>query len=251
MSSVENEWLNRTEILIGKDCLEKLQNAKVTVIGLGGVGSYTCESLARAGIFHFQIIDFDAISITNINRQIVALNSTLRMFKTIVMKQRILDINPKASVETITEFISEENRNKVLKNSDYIVDAIDSLGPKMGLLKDLCGMDIPFISVLGAGNRLNPELIKITSIWKTENCPMAKRLRKLLRRYGVTKSFPVVFSVEKPIKPIQDDIEIPEQQVMVFDHESIPKTPVGSISYLPAIMGMFAASKVIRDLIGK
>lgn len=248
------EWLNRTEILLGQENLERLRNARVTVVGLGGVGSYACESLVRAGIGRFQIIDFDKVSVSNLNRQILALNSTLGLYKTQVMKNRMLDINPDIKVEVFSEFLSKENRLEILDKSDYILDAIDSIGPKMGMIKDLCSLEIPFISVLGAGNRINPETVKITSIWKTSGCPLAKRLRKLLRRYDVKKDFPVVFSEELPLgldvsenEIIDDGIDFSKPDII--RPGSLPKSIIGSISYMPAIMGMMAASKVIRDII--
>lgn len=250
-------WLQRTEILIGKENIKKLSNTKITIVGLGGVGSYAVESLVRSGISNFQIIDFDTVNLTNINRQIIALRSTVGKKKTDVIKDRMLDINPDVNIICYSDFLRKDiknlnetlNRTDILKNSDYIVDAIDSIGPKMGMIKDLCNLNIPFISVLGAGNRLNPELIKITSIWETSGCPLAKRLKKLLRRNGVNKDFPVVFSEEKPVKDLIID-EFPDDKNFTNDNDNIiPKTIIGSISYMPAIMGMMAASKVIRDII--
>ncbi|MDD4156946.1 MAG: tRNA threonylcarbamoyladenosine dehydratase [Candidatus Cloacimonetes bacterium] len=248
-------WLQRTELLLGKEKLAKISNSMITVVGLGGVGSYAVESLVRSGIKHIRIIDFDIVNETNLNRQIIALNSTIGLKKTEVMKARVLDINPKIEISVISEFlrkdISQDSDSKsierldILKDSDYIIDAIDSIGPKMGMIKDLCSLNIPFISVLGAGNRLDPEKIKITSIWQTSGCPLAKRLKKLLRRNGVNRDFPVVFSEEKPIK---DFFETKDQESN-NDHDNIiPKSVVGSISYMPAIMGMMATSWVIRHI---
>jgi len=247
---MKQNWTSRTELLLGSENLEKLKNTQITIVGLGGVGSAATEALARAGIGKFTLIDYDHINETNLNRQIIALHSTIGRLKTEVTRERILDINPEANVEIYSEFLCLENRMEVLKRSDYIVDAIDSLGPKMGMLKDLCSIEKPFISVLGAGNRLDPTSIQIVSIWKTQGCPMAKRLKKLLRRYGVTTDFPVVFSSETPISidtsPPPDDFSDTN-----IRPDSIPKTLVGSISYMPSIMGMMAAGKVINDIISK
>jgi tRNA A37 threonylcarbamoyladenosine dehydratase len=228
--------------------MKKLQISQVTIVGLGGVGSATVEALARAGIGNFKLIDYDRVNITNLNRQLIALLSSIGRLKTEVTRDRILDINPDAKVEIFSEFLCLENRLEILKRSGYIVDAIDSLGPKMGMIRDLCSIDKPFISVLGAGNRIDPTSIKIVSIWETTGCPMAKRLKKLLRRYDVTNDFPVVFSSEVPISidtypPLLDATD------RNIRPDSLPKTIVGSISYMPVIMGMMAAGKVVKDLI--
>lgn len=238
---------HRTELLIGKNGINQLSKSKVAVIGLGGVGSYASEALVRAGIGNFILIDFDKVNETNINRQLIALHSTIGSLKTELIARRMKDINPNVNIEIVSEFLSKENRTELLNKADFILDAIDSIGPKMGMIKDLCEMNIPFISVLGAGNRIDPELIEITSIWKTYQCPLAKRLKKLLRRYQVDKDFPVVFSSEKPL-----DIDRPEN-IVINDirPDSLPKSLVGSISYMPAIMGMMAASWVIRKIVSQ
>jgi len=252
---MDNNWLIRTELLVGKENLQRLRNTKITIVGLGGVGSYAAENLARAGINDLQLIDYDTVSLSNINRQIVALRSTIGCYKTEVMKNRILDINPEADVKVFSEFLDKENRMNILQRSDYILDAIDSIGPKMGMIKDLCELETPFISVLAAGNRINPESIKITSIWNTTGCPLAKRLKKLLRKNQVTKDFQVIFSEETPL-----DIMMPEEECFTHSEKTlkdadtatpIPKSIVGSISYMPAIMGTMAAGKLIRDILQK
>ena len=239
---MNNDWLIRTEILIGKDSLQRLRETRITIIGLGGVGSYAAENIARAGVNNIQLIDYDTVSQSNINRQLIALNSTIGIHKTQAMKARILDINPEANVNTFSEFLNNNNRLEIIKNSDYIIDAIDSIGPKMGVIKDLCYLNIPFISVLGAGNRLNPASIKITSIWQAEGCPFAKRIKKLLRKNNVTKDFQVIFSEEPPLPVGAILCDCP-------NNTPIPKSIVGSISYIPAIMGSIAAGKIIQDII--
>ncbi|MCL2063091.1 MAG: tRNA threonylcarbamoyladenosine dehydratase [Candidatus Cloacimonetes bacterium] len=246
---MKNDWQNRTEILIGKENLENLQKTCVTIVGLGGVGSFAVEGLVRAGIGNFQLIDYDRVNLSNINRQILATQKTIGLYKTEVMKQRMLEINPEAKIEIFTDFLHKENRFDIIKKSDYILDAIDSIGPKMGLIKDLCSIEKNFVSVLGAGNRINPEMIQITSIWKTTGCPFAKRLKKLLRRNDISKDFPVVFSSEKPIDNsiLTDEISIEKEMNTIETH--IPKSIIGSISYIPAIMGMMAAGKIINEII--
>ena len=239
-------WLHRTELLLGKENIRMLQSTKVCIAGLGGVGSHAVEVLARSGVGSFIFIDFDKVNETNINRQIIALRSTIGKYKTEVMRDRVMDINPTAKIEIFPEFLSKENRMEIIKSSDIVIDAIDSIGPKMGMLKDLCELDIPFISVMGAGNRINAESIKITSIWKTQGCPLTKRLKKLLRRNGVQKDFQVVFSDELP--KMQTEISVHTADHNGIRPESIPKTLVGSIAYMPAIMGMMAGAWVIRKI---
>ncbi len=239
-----NQQFHRTELLLGKTNIKLLQESRVAVIGLGGVGSYVAESLARAGICDMILIDFDKVNITNINRQLIALHSTIGENKTEVMRKRLTDINPEIKLHCISEFFSQENRLEYLKQADYIIDAIDSIGPKMGMIKDLIQLGIPHISVLGAGNRIDPSHIHLTSIWKTHQCPLAKRLKKLLRRYGVTSDFPVVYSDEVPI-----EVEQPEKiEKNIIRSDSLPKSLVGSISYMPAIMGLIASSWIIRTI---
>ena len=242
-----NHWLHRTELLLGRESLQKLHSARVCVVGLGGVGSHAVEVLARTGVGSFKLIDFDQVNETNINRQIIALNSTVGRYKTEVMRDRIMDINPDAHVEIFSEFLNKENRLEILKKSDIIIDAIDSIGPKMGMIKDLCELDIPFISVMGAGNRTQADSIKITSIWKTQGCPLTKRLKKLLRRYGVQRDFDVVFSEEPP--KMMSEAGVRSAATNDIRPDSLPKTLVGSISYMPAIMGMMAGAWVIKKII--
>lgn len=236
----------RTEILISPENVQKLHQIRVAVIGLGGVGSYAVEALARAGVGSFLIIDFDFVNLSNLNRQLLALQSTIGKPKTQVMKQRILEINPSAEVEIVNEFLAQDNRDKYLKDLDYIIDAIDSLGPKVGLLEYAISNNLNVISVMGAGNRLDPAQIHISKLSQSWNCPLAKRVRKYLRRRGVPIDLPVVYSSEKPIKP--DNEEDDEADEIIIQRGRQRQT-IGSISYMPAIMGMMAASFVIRDLL--
>ena len=239
---MHEHWLSRTEILIGHENIEKLKSTTVAIVGLGGVGSFACEAIARAGVGNLILIDYDRVACTNINRQIIATHSTIGKQKTEVMRQRIVDINPDAKIEIYAEFINKENRNEILKRANFIIDAIDSIGPKMGMIKDLCFLQKPFISILGAGNRIDPDSIKTSTIWQTSGCPLARRLKKLLRRNAVTDDFPVVYSTERPI-------HIETTRPPMHDTPHIPKTIVGSISYMPAIMGTTAAGKLINMII--
>jgi tRNA A37 threonylcarbamoyladenosine dehydratase len=236
----------RTEILLGSENVQKLQQVRVAVVGLGGVGSYAAEALARAGVGNFLIIDFDLVNLSNLNRQVLALHSTIGESKTRLMQQRILDINPKADVETVTEFLAQENRDKYLSDLDYLIDAIDALGPKIGLIEYCIRHDIPIISVMGAGNRIDPTQIHLSTLAKSWNCPLAKRVRKFLRRRGVNIDIPVVFSTEKPLKP---ELEDGDEADEIIIHRGRQRLTIGSISYMPAMMGMYAASYVIRDLL--
>jgi len=236
----------RTEILIGKEAIKILEKKRVAVIGLGGVGSYAVEALARAGVGRFLLIDFDKINLSNLNRQLIALHETVDKSKTEVMLNRILSINPQAEVTTITEFLAQENRDQYLHEVDYLIDAIDSLGPKIGLIQHCIEHEIPVISVMGAGNRLDPTQIHISKLSKSWNCPLAKRVRKFLRRRGVTVDIPVVFSSETAVQPEHEEDEESDEIIM---HRGRKRLTIGSLSYMPAIMGMMAASYVIRDIL--
>ena len=236
-------YFSRTELLAGQQGMQKLARTSVAVIGLGGVGSYSAEALARSGIGKFILIDFDVIESTNINRQILALQSTLGKPKVELMQQRILDINPKAEVIIYQEVLDGNNQERLLEGAEYCVDAIDSLSAKIGLLEFLLKNERKFISVMGAGNRLDPSQVHISTIDKSHNCPLARRVRKLLHKKGIRGHFPCVYSSELPIVPEND----------VFNEEGVIKDRqrkvIGSISYLPAVMGLMAASYVIRDVL--
>ncbi len=223
--------------------LLRFQRQRILVVGLGGVGGYAIEGLARAGFKKFILIDFDVVSESNINRQIIALHSTIGRLKSELFKERVLDINPEAEVEIITDFFDEKLRLEVLNRVDYVVDAIDSLGPKVGLLEDCYHKKIKVISSMGAGNRLDPSKIRIADLSKSKNCTLASRVRKYLRRRGISKGIPVVFSEELPIK---DYLKEGRGQAVETNTRGRDRTLVGSISYYPAIMGMMMASHIIR-----
>ncbi|MDP4160555.1 MAG: tRNA threonylcarbamoyladenosine dehydratase, partial [Bacillota bacterium] len=199
---------SRTELLIGNAGLEKLRTSTVIIFGVGGVGSYTVEALARAAVGHLILVDFDEISITNLNRQIHSLHSTMGEAKVEVMKRRILEINPKARVETIREFYSATNSDRFLdRNLDYVVDAIDTVSSKVILAKECLHRKIPLISSMGAGNRLTAENYKVSDISKTSGDPLAKAMRKLLRKEGITTGVKVVYSPDLPLTPLSAQAE--------------------------------------------
>jgi len=233
----------RTELLVGQKGSQKLAQTSVAVIGLGGVGSYSAEALARSGIGKFILIDFDVIESTNINRQILALKSTIGKPKVELMQQRILDINPKAEVIIYQEVLDGNNQKRLLEGAEYCVDAIDSLSSKIGLLEFLLKNERKFISVMGAGNRLDTSQVHISTIDKSHNCPLARRVRKLLHKKGIRGHFPCVYSSELPIIP-ENDVSIEDS--IIKDRQ---RKVIGSISYLPAVMGLMAAAYVIRDVL--
>ena len=245
------QFLKRTELLIGKEKIQKLQQAKVAVFGLGGVGSYVVEGLARSGIGSFTLIDFDKVDVTNINRQIIANINTIGKYKVDIEEQRIHEINPNAIVEKYIEFIEKESielnqegnikeNNNIslfnnIKNVDYIVDAVDTVSAKIRIIEFAKNNNIPVISALGTGNKLDPTKLKIGDIYDTSVCPLAKVMRKELRKRNI-QELNVVYSIEEPIK-IQQDIE--ERKL------------IGSISYLPSIAGLMISYKVINDIVKK
>ncbi|MDD4309314.1 MAG: tRNA threonylcarbamoyladenosine dehydratase [Candidatus Cloacimonetes bacterium] len=235
---------SRTELLIGKQAMQELSNTCVAIVGLGGVGSYAAEALVRSGIGKFILIDFDTVGPSNLNRQIIATFSNIGKPKTEVMQARLLDINPQASILCHTVFLDAENREELLKEADYIIDAIDSLGPKIGMLEHLVLSEKKFIAVMGAGNRMDASKIHLSTIDKSFNCPLARRVRKFLGRRGIRGRFPCVYSSELPTKP-DEDIDSPDELII---NRGRQRKTIGSISYMPAIMGMMAASWVIREI---
>ena len=224
---------SRTELLIGKEGIEKLQKAKVAIFGIGGVGSFVVEGLARAGVGNFILVDNDDICLTNLNRQIIATHKTLGMSKVEVAKQRILDINPNAKIEIRKEFFTKESEEFIDKTVDYIIDCIDTVSSKIELILRAKNLDIPIISSMGTGNKLDPTKFEITDIYKTSVCPLAKVMRKELKNRGIDK-LKVVYSKEEPIKIKQNEEE---------------KCKAGSISFVPSVAGLIIAGEVIKDLI--
>lgn len=224
---------SRTETLIGKGNQEKLKRSKVAVFGVGGVGSYAVEALARAGIGHLVLIDYDTYDITNINRQLGALHSTIGKYKVDVMKERILDINPEAIVETYKpEELNGEEADIVNFTYDYVVDAIDTMANKIKLIEKCKKENIKIITMTGAGNKLDATKFEVADIYKTSVCPVCKILRKELKNRGI-KQLKVVYSKEVPVK------QLTEEKIL------------GSIPYVPSVAGLIIAGEVIKDIIDK
>ena len=252
------DMFSRTELLIGKNNIEKLQNSKVAVFGIGGVGSYVVEGLARAGIGNFILVDSDDVSISNLNRQIIATTKTIGKPKVEVAKDRILEINPNANVTTYKEFYMPDNRVPLEDDISYIVDAIDTVTAKIDLIEEAEKLKIPIISSMGTGNKLDPTKFEVTDIYKTSVCPLAKVMRKELRDRGI-KKLKVVYSKEEPIKikdrdNFEKDRELYKNEVEAEKYAEkknyISNSHVpGSISFVPSVAGLIIAGEVIKDII--
>lgn len=234
------KWLERTSLLLGDEKLNKLKKANVLVVGLGGVGAYAAEMIARAGVGRMTIADADVVSESNINRQLIALHSTVNRPKTEVMAERLHDINPKIELTIVSRFIKDDETDALLDsdNFDYVVDAIDTLSPKLALIKGALDRQIPLVSSMGAGAKTDPAKMEICDIAKTHHCPLAHMLRKRLHKIGVRKGFTAVFSPE----PVREG-------AMILCEEQNKKSNMGTISYIPAVFGIGCASVVIRGLI--
>lgn len=238
---MSEKWLERTELLIKDDGLEKLRNANLLVVGLGGVGSFAAEFLARAGVGKMTIVDGDIVDITNINRQLPALQSTVGKNKTDVVSERILDINPEIDLTKITEFLNPERMDEILENEkfDYVLDCIDSVSPKLSLIKAARRKKVKIISSMGAGGKMDAGKVLVRDISKTNNCFLAKQIRKRLRKEGINKGFKCVFSTE-----LQN-----EDSLKLTDGANFKKSFYGTISFMPAIFGIFAAAEAINYLL--
>lgn len=234
-----NNWLERTELLLGEEKLELLRNANVLVVGLGGVGAYAAEMICRAGVGRMTIVDADTVNVTNINRQLVALHSTVGRSKAEVLRDRLLDINPELNLTVLTEYIKDERTDELLDAGfDYVVDAIDTLSPKVNLIKGALDRSIPVVSSMGAGAKTDPTLVEVKDISKSHHCPLAHMLRKRLHKLGIRSGFYAVFSPE----PVREGS-------MILCEETNKKSNVGTISYIPAVFGCTCASVVVRDLL--
>ncbi len=226
------DQFSRTEILLGKKAVEKLKKSKVAIFGIGGVGSYVVEGLARQGVQNFILVDNDKVNISNINRQIIATHRTIGEYKVDVAKERILDINPNAKVETYKDFFLKDEKNIIDNKLDYVVDAIDTITAKIELVVKANLLDIPIISSMGTGNKLEPTMLEVTDIYKTSICPLAKVMRKELKKRDI-RNLKVVYSKEEPIKT-----------------EEFLKTKTnGTVSFVPAVAGLIIAGEVVKDLI--
>ena len=237
---MSEKWLERTSLLLGDEKLKKLQNANVLVVGLGGVGAYAAEMITRAGVGRMTIADADVVSESNINRQLIALHSTVNRSKTEVMAERLRDINPSIELTIVSRFIKDDETDALLDSDkfDYVVDAIDTLSPKLALIKGALERQIPLVSSMGAGAKTDPTRMEICDIAKTHHCPLAHMLRKRLHKIGIRKGFSAVFSPE----PVREG-------AMILCEEQNKKSNMGTISYIPAVFGIGCASAVIRGLI--
>lgn len=237
---MQKNWLERTELLIKENGIEKLQNANLLVIGLGGVGSFAAEFLARAGVGQMTIVDGDTVDITNINRQLPALHSTLGKSKVDVVAERLLDINPDLKLFKINEFLSPERMEEVIDSQkfNYILDCIDSVTPKITLLKMAKRKKVKIVSCMGAGGKVDPSKVMVRDISKTHNCFLARQVRKRLKKEHVNKGIRCVFSNE-----IQS-----EESLKMTDGANYKRSFYGTISYIPSIFGLYAAAEVIAYL---
>jgi tRNA A37 threonylcarbamoyladenosine dehydratase len=236
------DWKSRTELLLGKENIEKLHHSHVLIAGLGGVGGYAAEALCRAGIGQLTIVDNDVVSATNRNRQLLALKRNEGKSKVDIAEERLYDINPDLILYSIKTYLKGEKIPEIFQsNFDYVVDAIDTLSPKIFFIKNCLERSFPLISSMGSGGKLDPSQIKTGDVSESYGCPFAQIVRKKLHGWGIRTGFKVVYSPEP----------VPKSAVVVTDNEANKKSTVGTISYMPAIFGLTAASIVIRDLIKK
>lgn len=234
------DWFSRTQLLLGKDGIEKLNNAHVAVFGVGGVGGYVVEALVRSGVGKIDIFDNDTVSLTNLNRQIIATHDTIGRYKVDVMKERALSINPDIEVNAYNCFYMPENADEYdLAKYSYIVDAIDTVTAKIELIVRADRAGVPIISSMGAGNKLDPSRFEVEDIYKTSVCPLARTMRRELKQRGI-KKLKVVYSKEEPIKPV----DLSNAEEAPTGRRAVP----GSIAFVPAAAGLVAAGEVIRDL---
>ncbi len=246
---------SRTELLIGAEGIEKLSKSRVAVFGIGGVGGYVCEALVRSGVGHFDLVDDDKVCLTNLNRQIIATRKTIGRYKTEVMLERMKDINPDVDVRVHNCFFLPENADDFpFEEYDYVVDAVDTVTAKLELIMRSKAKNVPVISAMGAGNKLDPGRFKIADIYKTSGCPLARVMRYELKRRGV-KKLKVVYSDEPQIRPREDMgascrtncVCPPGAQHKCTERRDIP----GSTAFVPAVAGLMIAGEVVKDLIAK
>ena len=243
---------SRTELLLGHDNMEKLKNARVAVFGIGGVGGYVCEALVRSGVGAFDLVDDDKVCLTNLNRQIIATRKTVGKYKADVMKERMLDINPDVDVRIHRCFFLPENADDFpFDEYDYVVDAVDTVTAKIELILRAKAHNVPIISAMGAGNKLDPGRFKIADIYQTSVCPLARVMRRELKKRHV-KNLKVVYSDEQPIRPLEDMsiscrtgcICPPGAQHKCTERRDIP----GSTAFVPAVAGLMIAGEIVKDL---
>ena len=249
------EWMQRTELLLGSDRIERLRNARVLVVGLGGVGAYAAEAIARAGVGTMTIADADAVSESNINRQLPALHSTVGEPKAEVMARRLLDINPGLRLTVVRRYIRDEETETLLDEGfDYVVDAIDTVSGKLALVEQAKAAGTPIICAMGAGNKVDPTAFRVADIYETSVCPLARVMRVQCRKRGIRK-LKVVYSQEKPLRPVEDAaiscrnhcICPPGTARKCTDRRDIP----GSTAFVPPVVGLIIAGEVVKDLVGE
>lgn len=249
--SVLNQF-SRTELLFGKEAMDKLEQARVAVFGIGGVGGYVVEALVRSGVGAIDLIDDDKVCLTNLNRQIIATRKTVGKYKVDVMKERIQDINPDCKVEIHKCFYLPENKDQFdFSKYDYVVDAIDTVTGKIALVMQAEECNVPIISSMGAGNKLNPAEFEVADIYETSVCPLAKVMRKELKKRGI-KKLKVVYSKEKPVTPIED-MSISCKQNCICppgaEHKCTERRAIpGSNAFVPSVVGLIIASEILKDL---
>ncbi|MCR4789414.1 MAG: tRNA threonylcarbamoyladenosine dehydratase [Lachnospiraceae bacterium] len=230
----------RTRLLLGEEAMEKLKNSRVAVFGVGGVGGYVCEALVRSGVGSIDIIDKDEISLSNLNRQIIATRKTIGKDKVDVMKERMLEIDPDVKVTVYKCFFLPDNSDYFpFEEYDYVVDAVDTVTAKIELVMKCTEKNVPIISSMGAGNKLDASAFRVADIYDTKMCPLAKVMRHELKQRGI-KKLKVVYSEEKPLKPLED----------ISDYEKTGKDVPGSVAFVPSVAGLIIGGEVIKDLIG-
>ena len=245
---------SRTELLLGKEAMDRLAQSRVAVFGIGGVGGYVCEALVRSGVGAFDLVDDDKVCLTNLNRQIIATRKTVGKYKVDVMKERILEINPDADVRVHKCFFLPENAQDFpFEEFDYVVDAVDTVTAKIALVMKAKELSIPIISSMGAGNKLDGSRFQVADIYKTKVCPLAKVMRRELKKRGI-KDLKVVYSEETPINP-QEDMAISSKSKCICppgaEHKCTQRRAIpGSVAFVPSVAGLIIAGEVVKDLCG-
>lgn len=235
-----NNWQERTELLLGTDKMERIRNAHVLVVGLGGVGAYAAEMVCRAGVGHMTIVDADIVQPSNINRQLAALHSTMGMEKAGILQNRYKDINPELKLTVLCTYLKDENIPALLDSAkfDFIIDAIDTISPKCFLIYEAMKRRIPIVSSMGAGAKSDITQVRFADLWDTYHCGLSKAVRKRLQKMGMKRKLPVVFSTE----------QADPKAVLLTDKERNKKSTCGTVSYMPAVFGCYLAEYVIKRL---
>lgn len=240
MNGTDTEWQQRTELLLGEDKMLRLRNSHVLVVGLGGVGAYAAEMICRAGVGQMTIVDADTVQLSNINRQLPALHSTLGRLKAEVLAERFKDINPDLKLNVLSEYLKDERIPELLDSAefDFVIDAIDTVAPKCYLIYNALQRHLPIVSSMGAGAKSDITQIRFADLWETYHCGLSKAVRKRLQKMGMKRKLPVVFSTE----------QANADAVILVDDEKNKKSTAGTVSYMPAVFGCYLAEYVIRKL---